>query len=34
MVAARIVMVVALVNLTFLLSELAFNVLSALLPLN
>lgn len=31
---ARIVMVVALLNLTFLLSELAFNVLSALLPLN
>lgn len=31
---ARIVMAVALLNLTFLLSELAFNVLSALLPLN
>ena len=31
---ARIVMVVSLVNLTFLLSELAFNVVSALLPLN
>ena len=31
---ARIVMVVALLNLTFLLSELTFNVVSALLPLN
>lgn len=31
---ARIVMGVALLNLTFLLSELAFNVLSALFPLN
>jgi len=31
---ARIVMGVALVNLTFLLSELAFNVLSALFPLS
>lgn len=31
---ARIIMVVALLNLTFLLSELAFNVISALLPLN
>ena len=31
---ARIVLAIALLNLTFLLSELAFNVLSALLPLN
>src|SRR3546814_15458578 len=31
---ARIVMAVALLNPTFLLSELAFNVLNALLPLN
>jgi hypothetical protein len=31
---ARIVMVIALLNLTFLFSELAFNVVSALLPLN
>lgn len=31
---ARVVLVVALLNLTFLLSELAFNVLSALFPLS
>lgn len=31
---ARIVMAVALLNLTFLFSELVFNVLSALLPLS
>jgi hypothetical protein len=30
---ARIIMGVALLNLTFLLSEVAFNVISALLPL-
>lgn len=31
---ARVVLAVALLNLAFLLSELAFNVLSALLPLS
>jgi hypothetical protein len=31
---ARIVLVVAALNLTFLLTELAINVLSALLPLS